>query len=195
VLSGEIVLIGAIPALLLVAARVRPWPRALVALVAVAHIAFVVAVALFPLPVERELIAPARAAGWGGAAAYAVDLVPLETIRRSIRLGFGSYQFIQAAQNVLVLAPFGLYAPVLWPRLRATGRFLPVAVLAGCSIEVAQLVVSLILGFPYRSIDVDDAILNTIGILLAYLAYRTIAILFGQPATLVRRAARNVPDG
>jgi glycopeptide antibiotics resistance protein len=180
-LSGYIAWAAAAAVGIVVIARVRPFPKMLLALVALAHAAFVVSVAIFPIPIDSELIEPARQIGWSGFAATSVDLTPFETIRRSLRSGVGSYQFTQALQNLFVLSPFALYAPVLWPRLRTWAAFVPVAIVVGCSIEITQLAISVVLGSPYRSIDID-AILNTLGIVVLFALYRLVLGLISAMA-------------
>ena len=166
----------------LVAAIVRPLPRTLVALIALGHVAFVVSVAIFPIPVDHDVTRLSRLTGWTAIATKFVEVTPFETIGQSLRSGLGSYEFTQAVQNLFVLSPFALYAPLLWPRLLSWAVFLPVALVVGSSIEGAQLVVSLALGFPYRSIDVDDVILNTAGIVIAFAVYRAVRAITSNTA-------------
>lgn len=45
----------------------------------------------------------------------------------------------------------------------------------GFGIEGLQLLISLLLGYPYRTIDINDVIFNTLGILLGYLLFRVFA--------------------
>jgi glycopeptide antibiotics resistance protein len=167
---------------IVLAYRVRPLPRMFLALMALAHISFVASVAILPLPIDPDIVEAGRRTGWTGFAAMSVDLTPFETIRRSMRAGVGSYQFTQALQNVFVLSPFALYAPLLWSRLRAWGPFLLVSIAVGWSIEIVQLTISIALGFPYRSIDIDDAILNTLGIVVLFAVYRLILGLISAMA-------------
>jgi glycopeptide antibiotics resistance protein len=169
---------------ILVAAVVRPLPRTLLFLIALAHVALVVSVAVFPIPIDHDLTRLSRLTGWTGNAARFVELTPFETIGHALQSGIGSREFTQTVLNVFVLAPFALYGPLLWPRLSSWAVFLPVALAVGCSIEAAQLVVSLALGFPYRSIDIDDAILNTLGIVLVFAlsgAVRTVVVAISPP--------------
>lgn len=74
------------------------------------------------------------------------------------------------ALNVLMLVPFGFLAPLIWPRLDKLWR----TALAGFSfsllIELSQLV-------NYRSSDVDDLIMNTLGAVLGFALYRLYARL------------------
>ena len=76
-----------------------------------------------------------------------------------------------ALANLFVLAPAGVYLPILVPRLRSWRAFLPAALVVGGSIEAAQAAISFLLGFRYRHLDVDDWILNTIGLLLGFAAW------------------------
>jgi glycopeptide antibiotics resistance protein len=43
--------------------------------------------------------------------------------------------------------------------------------------------VSLVIGYPYRQFDVDDLLLNTLGTLLGYGAWRALHALLGRGAT------------
>ncbi|MBA2380531.1 MAG: VanZ family protein [Chloroflexi bacterium] len=70
------------------------------------------------------------------------------------------------------LVPAGIYLPLLFPTLRRWVALLPFAVIGGASIELVQLAISTLLGFRYRSIDVDDAILNGVGLVLGWLVVR-----------------------
>ena len=180
---------------ILVAAVVRPIPRMLLFLIALAHVALVVSVAIFPIPIDNDMTRLSRLTGWTGNAAKFVELTPFETIGHALQSGVGSYELSQALQNLFVLAPFALYGPLLWPRLWSGAVFLPIALVVGCSIEAAQLVVSLALGFPYRSIDIDDAILNTLGIVLVFALYRAVrAVVVAASPPSERMPSTVTPD-
>jgi glycopeptide antibiotics resistance protein len=68
--------------------------------------------------------------------------------------------------------PLGVYGPELWPALRDPRRFVAVAVAAAVSIELVQLAGSLLEGFTYRVTDIDDAIMNAGGAIIAFTVYR-----------------------
>jgi glycopeptide antibiotics resistance protein len=153
----------------------RPWLVLIAQVVAVAHVGVVIELGLFPLPVQAEVISwgtPDFAAyGW----AHAFNLVPFATIGPQLQ-GIGqSFLSRQLAGNVGLLVPMAWYAPVLWPRLRRARWFVAVAVGVAATIELAQLGVSLVLGVPYRSIDIDDVILNAGGAIAAFLMLRLVA--------------------
>jgi len=61
-------------------------------------------------------------------------------------------------------------ALVCGPALRSRWALVSFVVAGGASIEVAQLAISTVVGFRYRSIDVDDTIANAVGLALGWLA-------------------------
>ncbi len=69
---------------------------------------------------------------------------------------------IQAAQNVLLTIPFGAGISLL-ARLRR-GAWLWLAPLVGLALEGGQLALSLLLRSPLRVADVNDMLLNALGV-------------------------------
>ncbi len=170
-LGGGVAYIAAVPAVVAVLAlRLGTW-RTLVALIAVAHLIVLASVALFPLPVDPGLIAGGRA--WAArTAGESLNLVPFATIGPALA-GFGGTEpRVIALLNLFVLAPAGVYLPILAPRLRSWRSFLAAALVLGGWIEAAQATISFLLGFRYRHLDVDDWILNTVGLVLGFAAWR-----------------------
>ena len=84
---------------------------------------------------------------------------------------------LQLGGNLVLFAPLGVLLPVLVSRLRGPLRLALVCGLISFSVEVAQ-------GFMVqgRAFDIDDVILNTVGVVLAYLiAGRKLANLIRGP--------------
>lgn len=78
--------------------------------------------------------------------------------------------------NILLTIPFGFgvsFASRIRPR---DILWLPFAV--GFGIEAVQLVISMILGYPYHIIDINDALLNAIGVFIGYGIFRLFAWWF-----------------
>ena len=145
----------------------RDWTDARIffALVALGHVTAVLALTIFPIPI-------------GGQDYYRLtrglsedNLVPFATIAVQLQ-HLGPNTIRQLLGNVLALMPLGVYAPELWPSLRDPRRFMLLAVGFGVAIELAQLAGSLVEGFTYRVTDVDDAIMNATGAILAFAAWR-----------------------
>ncbi len=105
-------------------------------------------------------------------AGEALNLVPFRTIGSQLAAGASAAGRTEALLNLFVLAPAGIYLPMLVPRLRSWRTFVPVAIVVGGSIEAAQLAMSFVVGFRYRTIDIDDWILNTVGLLIGFAVWR-----------------------
>jgi glycopeptide antibiotics resistance protein len=136
-------------------------------LVALIHLAAVVAFAFFPFPVQREIIQSGRVFQYEHN-----NLIPLRSLINALVTGTTPSVVDQSIGNLLLLLPLGVYLPLLMPMAR---RFL-VTVLVGLgvsfAIEIGQLGISAILGYTYKIADVDDLILNTTGVAVGYGIYR-----------------------
>lgn len=91
---------------------------------------------------------------------------------------FGPYGTLESSLNTLVLniivtVPFGFGVNFLTrtkPR-----KILWIALIVGGGTETIQLIVSLILGYPYRYIDINDVVMNALGVLVGYVVFRAFA--------------------
>jgi glycopeptide antibiotics resistance protein len=101
-----------------------------------------------------------------------LNVVPFATIGRALELGPRSSTFWLMLGNVAAFVPFGILLPLAIRRARSLARVVTAAVLLSAAIEISQLAISAVLGYAYRSSDVDDVILNTIGAALGYVAGR-----------------------
>ena len=79
----------------------------------------------------------------------------------------------QILQNILLTVPFGFGINFV-AQVRAR-RVPGLALAVGGGIEAGQLVISLLLGYPYRIIDVNDVLLNGLGVLIGYGLFRLFA--------------------
>lgn len=72
----------------------------------------------------------------------------------------------QVVDNILLTMPFGFLIHFI---TRAKVRKIPLwALAAGISIEFAQLMLCLIIRSDYRGIDINDALMNMLGVLCGY---------------------------
>lgn len=96
-----------------------------------------------------------------------MNLVPFDTIQRytSFR-SFGS-SAVNLVGNVVMFIPLGALPPVLWKRFRALWKMTLLGFFTSCAIECIQL-------FIDRSVDIDDVLLNTLGVMLGYILIRLI---------------------
>jgi len=129
---------------------------------------FVIRNTLFPLHIAGGFADSMRA----GSFMSGVNLIPfnfpyspeLSSIIRELLL------------NVILLVPFGFGLSFLVP-FRAK-NIVWLAPIVGVSIETIQLIISLIIGYPYRAIDITDAIMNALGFLVGYGMFRLFAWLY-----------------
>ena len=119
-----------------------------------------------------------RAPRWGNADIYAealrgnMNLIPFHTIQNYWtvikRMEFTPlfyHSVINLGGNIFLFIPIGYFLPRLWPALRNFFFFLLTCTLAITLVELLQLVTLL------GSLDIDDLILNLIGMLLGYLFF------------------------
>ena len=75
--------------------------------------------------------------------------------------------------NLILLLPLGLMLPILWKGFRNVTKVILFGFFLSLSIEVMQLL-SVYIGNMGRAFDIDDIILNTIGVYIGYVIYRII---------------------
>ena len=111
-----------------------------------------------------------------------VNVVPLETISGAFRNGLDRQQGRVLLGNVLAFAPFGVFLPWLWPRRRSLISVIVAGLAISLALEAVQLGLSLLIGAPYRVADVDDVIINVLGVALGYGLFRAISLFLpGKP--------------
>lgn len=125
---------------------------------------FVLGLTLGGVPIEGGATPPTEWRRWA-------NFIPFGTIGPQVTAGLES-GLRQLFGNLLVLVPLGFGLPAVWPRFRRLAPSALVALGVTFGIEVSQMVISLIVGVPYRAFDVDDLILNTAGAVVGWLAWR-----------------------
>lgn len=93
---------------------------------------------------------------------YGINLAPLAI--------FKHYNIFdrQVIGNLIMLVPLGVYLPLLYERFSSYKRVLWVGMLTSISIEIIQWLTG------FRSADIDDVILNTIGVGIGFMIYSLI---------------------
>jgi glycopeptide antibiotics resistance protein len=96
----------------------------------------------------------------------------------------GKSQLFEIVNNILLTIPFGFlmnfYANLNWKSL------LLISVTSGLAIEISQFILSLFFG-PYRTVDINDVILNAIGFLIGCLIFITAIWFVHTPRKLTRQ--------
>ncbi|MHB0864257.1 VanZ family protein [Paenibacillus sp. SEL3] len=99
---------------------------------------------------------------------YSYNMVPFDTIRQYCR-AMESFPFrvwgINLLGNIGVFIPFGILVPIIWVSMRSIGSLLVTIVIALVILEVSQMLLGA------GTMDVDDIILNVLGVLCGRIAY------------------------
>ena len=101
-----------------------------------------------------------------------VNLVPLYFSK----YGLSVAGYFGLLDNILLTVPFGFGLNFL-SRLRLKD-FLWLSITVGFGIEAVQFVMTLILRYPYRVVDINDVLLNAMGALIGYGLFRVFAWLY-----------------
>lgn len=136
-------------------------------------------VTLFPIMTEPGFIEQMRSYN---TIADGINLIPLVSLRFSDGLDEVAKQLIL---NVILGVPFGFSLPFLG--VRSAKRVVLMGVAFALGIELTQLAIDLVYGFGYRTVDVNDALLNAAGVAigfalfcLARIAYRHLGLNAGD---------------
>lgn len=122
-------------------------------------------------PVARAIQAESAArfgTGW-------FSPVPFHTIGALLRRTTPT-QLALAIGNFALLLPLGFLAPAALPRLRTVRRFSAAALGTAVFIEAVQLL-ERVAGLSFRSVDIDDVILNTLGALIGFGLFELLALV------------------
>lgn len=105
---------------------------------------------------------------------YQYNLMPFREIRRFLvyrrQLGVSAVT-LNLAGNVLAFIPFGVFLPLLIRSVRSFGKTLLLGFELSLLVEIVQLFSKV------GSFDVDDILLNTLGVLGGYLLFRLLYFL------------------
>jgi glycopeptide antibiotics resistance protein len=105
--------------------------------------------------------------GLDTAAPVDLRLQAFRTISFALRKGVGSYQFLVLVGNAAAFVPLGVLVPLALRRHSAL-LVVATALCVSVGIEVGQYLLSLAVGWGYRSADIDDVIVNVCGAMVGY---------------------------
>lgn len=102
------------------------------------------------------------------------NLAPFETINVMIsNYGFiPDVVIVNLVGNVMAFAPLGLFMPIIFRKIAGIRKILLIGAGASFSAELIQFT------FKLGAFDVDDIILNTVGVILGYVTYRVVVTLW-----------------
>lgn len=137
----------------------------------IAYITAVISITLFPILIDEKVIY------YGETKWY--NFMPFETIGDILRNasifsiisnGFNSIFLTQFIGNIIMAVPFGVFV-MLFLRKVKWWKLLLLALLFTVSIEFLQFTIGIVIDNMYRTVDIDDVILNTVGTYCGYGVY------------------------
>ncbi|MGG3641151.1 VanZ family protein [Bacillus gobiensis] len=134
-----------------------------------------ISVTLFPIPIDARLIADNILGGFEEQNNY----IPLNSIIGILNTGFESMILTQLGGNLILLFPLGCLMPLL-SKFNTLKKILLLGFLVSLLIELLQFGISQLIGLTYRSVDIDDILLNTLGAYMGYIAYKYLYLMFKE---------------
>ncbi len=134
------------------------------------YILFVLSLTLFPIPIQKELIMQMQSDQF-----LKNNYIPFSNMNDQTMI-------TQIGGNILLTLPMGFYIPFLirkiisYPKIASYGFFIAM------TIELLQFTISMLIGVTYRVTDIDDVILNTLGVVVGYLFFRMMRLLIKLPS-------------
>lgn len=124
-------------------------------------------ITFFPIPVDPKLIKLSRMHN----SVIHQNWLPFSTIYFMVKYSRHDINhLINFIGNALLFVPFGFSIPIVTKK--SFGRAISLGIIVIFTIELSQLAFSYLYGFTYRIFDVDDIILNTIGLLIGVIILR-----------------------
>jgi glycopeptide antibiotics resistance protein len=123
---------------------------------------------LFPIFISGELAEARTQVSF----AQGVNLIPLYFGRsldtENIILGI--------FQNIILTMPLGFGLSFVWQMNKQ--KIVLGVIIGGLGFEALQLIISMVLGYPYRVLDINDVLCNVAGALIGYGLFRIFAWLY-----------------
>ena len=97
----------------------------------------------------------------------------IDSVKNAFTYNTYGLEFKNIGGNLILLIPLGIYIHFIKRNL-GMKHIVIMGFTTAMVIELIQLSISLLLGYSYRSFDVDDLILNTIGFIIGYKVFSLI---------------------
>ena len=133
-------------------------------------------ITVFPIPFQKTFIND-YLNSLGSDPRFKYNLIPFMTVVDSVKNAFtyNTYglELKNIGGNLILLTPLGIYVHFIKRNL-GMKNILIMGFATSMVIELIQLSISISLGYSYRSFDVDDLILNTLGFIIGYKSFSLI---------------------
>ncbi|WP_214770852.1 VanZ family protein [Exiguobacterium sp. s133] len=130
------------------------------------YIASLISLTLFPFPYQQELINDVIEENYG----EVNNFTPFKAFVESFSTPINREALTHLVQNILLFLPLGFILPIFFVRIKKISIVF-IGFMVSLTIETLQLLGGLYIGYNYRSFDVDDLILNTLGTAVGVLMF------------------------
>lgn len=145
------------------------------------YIFYLLKVTFFNIPYQKELIRDYHKDGYQ----LAYNFIPFKSIKEIIEMNRNNFSIIlrQIGGNLILILPMGIYMSTVYNRLSKFKNFFIFIICIAASIEFIQFLLNIIVTVQFRSVDIDDIILNVIGGCIGYLLHFAIKPLYKYATT------------
>ncbi|TCS83094.1 VanZ family protein [Tepidibacillus fermentans] len=127
------------------------------------YILYVIKYTIFPIPIQGPWIEEMKR-------------MPFFSNLNTIPFNFKTFYQEQIILNIILTIPFGFGISYIFKT--SWKRIFYIGVLLGATIELLQFLISLLVGFLYRTIDINDIILNFLGVIIGYIIFKIFSQVF-----------------
>ncbi|AMA52445.1 VanZ family protein [Bacillus inaquosorum] len=136
-----------------------------------------ISVTLFPMPIDADLIKDMKYDFYIPFVS-GNNFIPFYFFVDVYHEGLQYYVIRSIGGNLILFLPVGLLFPLLFKKLNNVKRILLTGFFISLFIELAQLSISVYIRSVYRSFDVDDLILNTLGTVIGYWLFFILSMFY-----------------
>ena len=126
------------------------------------YMTVVVSITIFPIIIDSDLM-PINDSS--------IILVPFSTITNLLENATLWTIVLQIIGNIIMTIPYGIFIPFMVKKKRWY-NYLVYTLIFPLAIELTQLIICVSTNSFYRTVDIDDVILNSIGIIIGYGIYK-----------------------
>lgn len=131
------------------------------------YISNLIAITFFPFPDQRFLIRTMIQEHL----AERNNLIPFRTIISTFMTNDLLIPLKQIGGNILLFVPLGFSVPLFFG-IKSNRRVIVIGFVVSLIIECGQYICSYFIGYTYRSSDIDDIIINTLGTVVGLVIFK-----------------------
>ncbi len=129
----------------------------------ICYLTLVASITLFPILYDEKI------EYYGDYTWY--NYIPFSTITSMLKYGFNVTALVQILGNICITIPYG-FLIMLFINNKKWWKLLLFSLLLTFSVETLQLTIGIMINNMYRTVDIDDIILNLVGCYIGFIIYK-----------------------